>query len=126
MGRSIYKPAHKRGSVGRSLNPKKEHDGLYDYTWKQYRIEFLKHNPRCYSCGSKASEVDHVEAHKGNIVLFKKLDNHIPLCISCHSTVTMLFDVRDNKTVQDKIEWLNKKRAELNLNFRVKVLPTYE
>lgn len=99
---------------------------LYDRDWQVYRHRFLYYNTQCYACGSTEQlHVDHLVAHKGDAELFKKLTNHIPLCHKCHSHVTGLFDRFKIPRTQEKLEWINKKRASLGLTTSVKVMPRY-
>lgn len=121
-----YKPKRLSGA-GRKFNGRKHLDNLYNHAWEKYRIRFLKTNPRCYVCGKPATEVDHLVPHKGDETLFKKLDNHIPLCESDHSKVTNLFDVKFKvgNPVTDKIKWMQMKRIGHGLDFKVRVLPNY-
>lgn len=101
---------------------------MYDAKWEAYRKRFLAVNPICYCCAKPAVVVDHLKPHQGCEKLFKQTDNHIPLCIVCHNTVTTMFD-RDYKagnSITDKIEWLNRKRTPGVHDRRVKVLPNYE
>jgi hypothetical protein len=124
----IYRPKHivDKGN-GRVFNGRKRIDDMYDGTWEKYRYAFLAINRLCFACGSLATVVDHLVPHKGDPVLFKKLDNHIPLCAKCHNTLTSLFD-RDFKigsSIQPKIQWIVTNRARNDLNTRVKVLPRY-
>ena len=124
-----YQPRHRSGAVGRSFNGKKGMDDLYRGTedWKKYRDRFLGVNGRCYACGATATVVDHVTPHLGDVVLFEKLDNHIPLCATCHNTVTAKFDRRyvRGAPVDKKLRWLADSRIARSLTFRVKVLPRY-
>lgn len=120
-----YKPNH--AGAGRRFNPNKDRDNLYDREWEKYRLHFLNQNPRCYACGVSATVVDHLIPHKGDEDLFKKLDNHIPLCKSCHDKATALFDkkYRPGQPIKSKLEWLAWSRASRELTFRVKVMPSY-
>lgn len=90
--------------------------------WTEFRNLFLSHNNKCYSCGTRATVVDHIFAHKGNKELFWKPDNFIPLCKLCHDTITGLFDRHAVPKTKEKIEWLNKKRAENEITIRVKIV----
>lgn len=126
MGSRLFKPRHRRQSIGRALSPKKWVE-LYDGEWKLYRLRFLKENPRCYRCGENADVVDHLVPHQGDTGLFKKLDNHIPLCTGCHNRATGLFDRRHRPgmPVDNKIKWMQMERAIRELTFKIKVLPNY-
>lgn len=126
MAISQYKPRHKK-SPGRTFNYRKDIDNLYDRAWEAYRTEFLKHNHQCYSCGQFATVVDHLIPHKGDIVLFQKLDNHIPLCQKCHNTVTTKFDRNFvvGYPIGPKLTWIGRNRARMDVTTRVKVMPSY-
>lgn len=134
MGERIFKPRHK----STSFKPKREHNPERDRKqafyngnddWRKYRERFLEVNPECYACGEKATVVDHVIPFKGDVVLFEKLDNHIPLCEYCHNYVSARFDskfvVGGNN--HDKIRWLNQKRipTETWTPKKVKVIGSY-
>ncbi len=94
---------------------------MYDSKWRQFRFRFLKKNPICFCCPEKATVVDHIEAHKGDDELFKKVDNFMPLCKQCHDFITGSFD---NKKIQDlkgKMKWVKKMREAYNKNGSIKV-----
>ena len=57
--------------------------------WKQLRTKHLKEEPLCRVCGNKATEVDHIVRHEGNVDLFFNEDNLQSLCHDCHSKKTM-------------------------------------
>jgi 5-methylcytosine-specific restriction endonuclease McrA len=121
----LYK---RKSGPGRSFNGRLELDRLKkSEEWKAYRLRFLKENPKCYSCGVTATVVDHVTPYQGDEVLFKKLDNHIPLCEICHNKVTGLFDKRFVRggSIEPKLRWLYANRKRINLTFSVKVLPYF-
>lgn len=126
MGSRVFAPTHRKKTPGRTLDSKKW-TLLYDHTWKLYRERFLKINPRCYRCGGEATVVDHLIPHQGDTMLFKKLDNHIPLCQICHNKATGLFDRRHRPgmPVDNKIKWMQMERAMKELTFKIKVLPNY-
>lgn len=111
----------------KKFNGRQHIDDMYDVVWEKYSREFLRINPRCYSCGEKSEAVDHVEAHKGSEVLFKKLDNHIPLCHKCHNTVTSKFDkdYKPGSSIVNKLKWIAANRLRNQVDIRVKVLPSY-
>lgn len=129
MAIKSFKP--KTGGVGRKFvnAEEKKREKLYDHQWEKYRSRFLKENPRCYCCGAKATVVDHLVPHKGDIELFKKLDNHIPLCKLHHDTATGLFDTRYvvGKGVTGKVNWMKWERARFEIEgiVRVRPLPSY-
>lgn len=98
----------------------------YDGDWRKYRFRFLARNNSCYACGATEKlHVDHIVAHKGDSDLFEKLDNHMPLCHSCHSHVTNHFDKKKVPDVQGKIKWLNDMRAKYSISSRIQVLTRY-
>jgi 5-methylcytosine-specific restriction endonuclease McrA len=130
MSQRNYQPNHKRQNSSRTFNGRKHIDDMYDSKWESYRQRFLKFNSECYACGKPAVVVDHLKPHQGDVKLFKKLDNHIPLCVVCHNTVTTLFDrkYRAGNPITPKISWLNRKRipgGSWNPK-KVKVLISYE
>lgn len=123
-----YSPRHK-SVVGKAFNGRKAIEDLYKYDdWKSYRLRFLSANPRCYVCGFTATVVDHLRPHQGDEKLFRQLDNHIPLCETCHNRVTAIYDrkFRVGGSIQSKIEWMQWNRAAKDLTFRIKVLTYYE
>ena len=117
-----YRP--KKGT-GSSFNPRKNRDRLYDWKWDKYRFVFLKTNPKCYACGERATVVDHLVAHKGDEKLFKKVDNHIPLCKFDHDTITAKYDRHEPQKYKEKLEYLAKRRSAKGVVTAVKVLPKY-
>lgn len=97
--------------------------GLYkDADWTKYRFRFLATNPKCYCCPAKSNVVDHLVSHKGDIELFEKNDNHIPLCNLCHNTVTGKFDRKDIPDTEGKMKWFADMRAKNNITVRIKVI----
>lgn len=116
-----------RNTKAFKFNPTLDRDRMYDHEWEKYRTRFLSINSTCYACGTKASVVDHLIPHKGDETLFKKLDNHIPLCKRCHDTVTAYFDKNyvKNSSIEPKLKWLQKTRIDYCITSRVKVLPSY-
>lgn len=128
MGQRNFQPKHRRPV--KAFNGRAHIDAMYDKNWERYRARFLAINTECYACGVRAEAVDHLKPHLGDEFLFKKTNNHIPLCISCHNTITSLFDrkYRAGGSIDEKIKWLSRKRipgGEWNPK-KVKVLPNYE
>lgn len=119
----MFTPTKAVGS--KKFNIRSHIDAMYDSVWESYSKAFLAINSVCYSCGSVAQAVDHVVAHKGDAVLFKKTDNHIPLCHKCHNTVTTLFDRHQVPKTENKLKWIYANRVRNNVSVRVKVLPKY-
>jgi 5-methylcytosine-specific restriction endonuclease McrA len=117
-----FKPNH-------SVTGSKKFDGrknitdLYDSDWERYRLKFLKVNDKCYCCGNPSNVVDHIVPHKGDVKLFWKEENYMPLCDSCHNTITARFDknYRDN-SLHRKIQYLNECRLNRGHFVKVKVV----
>lgn len=123
----VFKPSFLGAKPSsRSFNGRQAIDDMYDENWEKYRLEFLSHNPRCYSCGLEAEAVDHIIPHKGDKKLFWKEDNYIPLCHKCHNTITSLFDRHHrpgDKDISKKLRWIAANRVRFMVAFKVKVLP---
>lgn len=98
---------------------------LYDREWYVYRKIFLSVNKFCYVCNEKAEVVDHIVAHKNDIVLFKSVTNHLPMCSRCHSTITASFDKFVPPKTTAKIDWINEQRKIRGISTSVRVLPKY-
>lgn len=65
----------------------------YGYKWQQARAGFLAKHPLCIKCQARglvvvATDVDHIEPHKGDMAVFWDRSNWQALCASCHSTKT--------------------------------------
>lgn len=65
----------------------------YGYKWQQARAGFLAKHRLCVKCQARglvvvATDVDHIEPHKGDMVVFWDRSNWQALCASCHSTKT--------------------------------------
>lgn len=130
MGQSKFNPSY-RNAPGRKLKSTVEkYEALYDRAWRSYRKRFLAINSKCYACDNYAKVVDHLIPHKGSVKLFKKLDNHLPLCEKCHNTITALFDMKyiEGQDISMKLRWLHDARMRMPLEKmkRVKVLAKYE
>lgn len=76
----------------------------YDRKWDYARKEYLKQHPLCVMCGRPATEVDHIQPHKGNMTLFWNRNNWQSLCHSCHSKKTIkengFYNVKDKETTE--------------------------
>lgn len=64
-----------------------------DPKWVKASRSFLVRNPLCADCGElgviePATDVDHIEPHKGDRKKFWDRSNWQPLCHSCHSRKT--------------------------------------
>lgn len=65
----------------------------YTARWERARLHYLVRHPLCAACQrdgrtTAATEVDHIEPHRGDRELFWNRDNWQPLCKSCHSRKT--------------------------------------
>lgn len=118
----MFKPNFATGT--KKFNSREKIDAMYKSPiWVEYSKEFLKTNPKCYSCGSPSQATDHLTPHKGDVTLFEQNNNHIPLCHKCHNTVTALFDRKPVFNLQDKIKWLHNNRERNGISVKVFVLP---
>ncbi|WP_341796171.1 MULTISPECIES: HNH endonuclease [unclassified Pseudomonas] len=64
----------------------------YDYRWQKAREQYLNDNPLCVFCErngrtAAARVVDHIIAHRGDMVLFWDQTNWQSLCKPCHDSV---------------------------------------
>ena len=109
----------------REFNAKSHIDKLYKGEWQHYSKAFLRLNNKCICCGSPSQACDHVVAHKGNTELFWNRENHIPLCHSCHNTISAKFDKRSPQDLQGKLRWIHMMRDkyELDDSVSIKVTP---
>ncbi len=126
MGTRNFAPRHRRESSGRAFNGRKHIEMLYSTPdWQKYRVRFLNENPYCYADKEPATVVDHLIPHQGNLKLFWKEDNFLPLCKKCHDTVTALFDrrYRAGNSIDNKLRWLKSMRVTRDLSHRVKIVP---
>lgn len=92
-------------------------------SWVEYRSVFLKHNPNCYACPERARVVDHIIAHKDNETLFWATTNFMPLCKSCHDTITANFDRYNPPKTEEKMKWVDASRYKHSITTRVKIVP---
>ena len=61
----------------------------YGRRWGEARRASLAEHPVCVGCGRRAAEqVDHIEPHRGDVVLFWDPLNWQPLCSGCHGAKT--------------------------------------
>lgn len=58
----------------------------YDAEWDKARAEYLAVYSSCRRCGQRATTVDHVIPHKGNMTLFWDRGNWQSLCDHCHNS----------------------------------------
>lgn len=64
----------------------------YDSKWRKARAAYLIKHPLCAYClkenrTTAAEVVDHIQAHKGNKVLFWDSNNWQSLCSICHNSI---------------------------------------
>jgi 5-methylcytosine-specific restriction endonuclease McrA len=116
-----YSPL-KSGSKKFTKNRGSAREKGYDSKWDKFRRRFLFHNPDCYACPNKALHVDHLYRLRDNPELAQTSDNFIPLCHSCHSTVTGKFDAGKIQNIEGKIKWFMEQRRIYNLTNRIKVI----
>lgn len=122
----LYKPKVGRGKKTFSKPELSARQKGYDTKWEKYRFRFLHYNQNCYCCPSPSTVVDHLQTHKGDEELFKKLDNHLPLCKFCHNFITGKFDRKDVQDMEGKLKWIQKQREHFNIKSKVKVLGVYD
>lgn len=65
----------------------------YGSAWQRARKRFLEAHPFCEEClehgrYTKATDVDHIVAHRGDPELFWDVGNWRALCHACHSRKT--------------------------------------
>ncbi len=65
----------------------------YGYRWQITRAGYLAKHPLCANCEAVgrftvATDLDHIEPHKGNTDMFWDSSNWQGLCKSCHSAKT--------------------------------------
>lgn len=94
--------------------------------WKNFRVRFLKVNSKCYCCGNKSEVCDHLFPHKGNLELFEKINNFLPLCVRCHNVATATFDRFAVPKYNDKLNWLARCRDKNWITVKVFVIPYRE
>ena len=96
----------------------------YGKNWLKYRYRFLHHNPYCCACNERATVVDHAVPWKvDKEKWFWNIENYLPFCHSCHSTVTAKFDRQQNPDLEGKDKWIAQRRKELNITRPVKRVP---
>jgi len=69
------------------------HERGYTADWRKARRLYLSDNPLCKGCLGRgkvngATVVDHIEPHRGDMVLFWMRSNWQPLCKCCHDKKT--------------------------------------
>ena len=112
--------------TGKKFQKKQENarEKGYCASWEKYRWRFLHHNPTCYICNAKSNVCDHIRAVKGDVEeFFWKSDNFCPMCNSCHSQVTGMFDRCNPPKTEEKVAWIRKERAKNFVTSRIKIVP---
>lgn len=118
----VFKPS--KANSNRKFNSRELILAMYKSSeWMTYSRKFLAVNTQCYSCGNKSEATDHLVAHKGDVELFWKLDNMIPLCHKCHNYITSKFDYKSIPDFEGKLKFMHTNRLRNGLMFRVKVVP---
>ena len=69
----------------------------YDTRWQQERAAYLLTHPTCRRCPKPATTLDHINPHRGNMVIFWDRSNWQPLCTKCHSMHKQRQELRDRK-----------------------------
>ena len=69
----------------------------YGRAWQKASRKFLESHPLCVRCMregryTKATVVDHIRPHRGDMALFWDKDNWQPLCKRCHDKKTWTED----------------------------------
>lgn len=110
----------------RKFNLNKREDSQargYDSEWSKFTFRFKHYNKNCYACGSNQKiNVDHILTKRYYPELAEDKSNFMPLCQSCHSTVTNKFERHNPPDIKGKLEWINRKRADTNTTIRIKVI----
>lgn len=70
----------------------------YGYKWQKASRKFLEAHPLCIRCMergvyTKATVVDHIVPHRGDMELFWDRSNWQPLCKQCHDRKTATEDM---------------------------------
>lgn len=76
----------------------KEYHHLYDGWWRKERVTFLKLYPLCCMCEARgrvtpATEVDHKIPHRGNVTLFRDVNNWQGLCKPDHDSTKAFIEL---------------------------------
>jgi len=89
--------AHQKAYNQKRYANRHAHQKLYDYKWQKARDYYLSKHPFCRQCEhdgmtTAATEVDHIDPHKGDPAIFWNKDNWQALCKPCHSRKTVQED----------------------------------
>ena len=58
----------------------------YGRKWQEARKGYLAKHPGCRRCPARATRVDHIEPHRGDMAKFWDSANWQPLCERCHNS----------------------------------------
>lgn len=76
------------------------HASLYQSTWwRRTRRAVLQREPLCRMCAmmgkvEPATVVDHITPHRGDLAVFRDLENLQPLCHPCHASLKQQQEAR--------------------------------
>jgi len=73
-------------------------DKGYDGRWRKAKKKYLEAQPLCVRCMqvgalTRATVVDHIIPHRGDMILFWDETNWQPLCTRCHNRKTRVEDM---------------------------------
>jgi 5-methylcytosine-specific restriction endonuclease McrA len=97
LTRRIFCPRCELAGKTKEARPNSYQRG-YDKEWFGYRNWFLSVHRFCadpfkrHLIPEVATVVDHIQPHKGDVILFWNKDNHQALCKSCHDFKTATRD----------------------------------
>lgn len=91
--RAAERRAEARAEAQRGKDAARNRRLYQDPAWKKAARLFLRKHPLCAECESvglvePATDVDHIEPHRGDRALFWRRSNWQPLCHPCHSRKT--------------------------------------
>lgn len=87
----MYDPSRPLRPRPKSDQARRPHRFIHLYgtqAWRLLRTRVLGSEPLCRGCGNLATDVDHVQPHRGDERLFYDLANLQPLCKACHQRKT--------------------------------------
>lgn len=77
----------------------------YGAQWRRERASYLALHPWCVTLGSGctliAGLVDHIQPHRGDMVLFWDVNNWQPLCNHCHAHHKQLIESGNAEVKRD-------------------------
>jgi len=87
--------AHAKRAPTHAKYGTREGDRIYrTAAWQRLRVAYLSNAPICQApgCRAVATEVDHIQPHKGDRAIAFDWDNLQALCKPCHSRKTVQHD----------------------------------